>query len=72
MQKARYSCYEQRACFANEREQKAALRGLLSSDLLWLDHLAATVHAVGADVMTQAGFAGAVVNDHIGCHEGIV
>jgi hypothetical protein len=55
------------------RQQEAApALKLLSSDLLRLDHLTAAVHAVRADVVTQTGFARAVVNDHVRCHEGVV
>jgi hypothetical protein len=45
---------------------------LLGSDLLRLDHLAATVHTVGADVVTQTSFAGIFVGDHIRSNEGVV
>jgi hypothetical protein len=41
---------------------------LLSGNLLGLDHLTATVHAIGADVVTQTSFASAVVNDHVRSH----
>jgi hypothetical protein len=58
------------AAQAASSDANAELLG--SSVLLGLDHLTTTVHAIGADVVAQTGFAAAVVNDDVRGHEGIV